>query len=356
MREQMIAHLVCPETGSPLTLEVDDRDDLHIISGRLISQTDPARVYPIVDGIPQFVPETADMEDQDQAQTVDTFSYKWTEIPEYADEDKSKDWREEWYFQRFGFPRGDKSIKAFLEGKERLLEAGTGAGVDTDLLTRNSHAQVFGIDISWDAIRTAFKRFEDDPRVFLSQADLGRLPFPEAYFDLISCDQVLHHTPNPPEFFKRLVKHLAPGGHFLLYVYAKKSPMREFADDYLREQMISAPMDEVIDFCKRLTRLGRSLSDLNAMVEVEDDLPELGIMRGVYDVQRLIHYTMFKCFWNADLGFWTSVMVNFDWYRPMHAFRYAPEEVRPWFEEAGLEITREFVNPSGISYVAHKPA
>jgi polyphosphate kinase 2 (PPK2 family) len=40
-----------------------------------------------------------------------------------------------WYFQRFGFTRGDADVRQFLGGAARVLEAGTGTGVDTSKRT-----------------------------------------------------------------------------------------------------------------------------------------------------------------------------------------------------------------------------
>ena len=109
-----------------------------------------------------------------------------------------------------------------------------------------------------------------------------------------------------------------------------------------------------VDFSERLARLGRSLSRLRAEVFIEDDLPELGIAKGTHDVQRLIYDHMLKCFWNDDFDFETNAMVNFDWYRPVHAFRYSPEELRVWCEEEGLKLVHEDVSPAGISIVAQR--
>ena len=40
--------------------------------------------------------------------------------------------------------------------------------------------------------------------VQLVHADVNRLPFPDEFFDFINCDQVIHHTPDPPVTFENL--------------------------------------------------------------------------------------------------------------------------------------------------------
>lgn len=350
MREELVEHLRCPRTGAPLRLEVAEREGAEILGGWLVSEG--GERYPIRGGLPRFV---ADEElTPDQAQTIRTFSWKWAEIPDYAEEPGPREHREAWWHERYGFDRGGEALRAFLSPRARILEAGVGQGVDTARFLRASQATIFGVDLA-EVVDIARGRFRGEPRVHIAQADLGALPFPPAWFDLISCDQVLHHTPDPPAWFQRLVRHLAPGGHVLLYVYRRKGPLREFADDHLRQLCVDAPNEQVMDLCRRLARLGRSLAGLQAMVEVEDDLPELGITRGRYDVQRLIYDHMVKCFWNEDYSFETNAKVGYDWYRPRHAFRYAPEQVREWCQAAGLVLEREHLAPSGITVIARRP-
>ena len=353
MRASIVEHLVCPDTGAPLRLEVQDQRDEHIIAGTLVNTLDETRCYPIRGGVPRFV-EVEQLRGA-QRDTIETFAYKWSRIPSYAHEQETKRQRERWYYERFNFPHGDADVRAFLGNAGFVLEAGTGTGVDTDLLMRNCDGLVFGIDLS-SAIELAYERLHHHPRVVLLQADMARLPFRPGFFDVISCDQVLHHTPDPPAHFQRLVGLLRPGGHLLLYVYRIKGPLREFADDYLRGLLTQAPLDQCLAFSENITRLGRALSRLRASVEIEDDIPELGLQRGTYDVQRLLYDHVLKCFWNDDYDFLTNVMVNFDWYRPVHAFRYTEADVRGWCQAEGLEIQHLDSASSGISMVLRKPA
>ncbi|MFO0722388.1 MAG: methyltransferase domain-containing protein [Myxococcota bacterium] len=349
MQESIVQHLVCPEDKGPLTLKVDTREGSEILEGSLTSAA--GKRYPILRGVPRFVDHS--LLGGEQKETVDAFSFKWSRIPKYAFETKTKANREKWYFERFGFPKGDADLRAFLGGAKFALEAGTGTGVDTDLLARNFDGFLFGIDIS-TAIDEAYQRFRGNARVALVQADIGRLPFRAGFFDVVSCDQVLHHTPDPPGNFQKLASLLSPAGRMLLYVYKVKGALREFADDHLRSLMIDAPVEEAVEFSARMARLGKALSDLKVTVELPDNIPELGISKGKYDVQRLIYDHIVKCFWNDDYDAETNAMINFDWYRPRHAFRYTEEQVRGWAAQAKLPVQRVDVSPSGISVVMKK--
>ena len=66
------------------------------------------------------------------------------------------------------------------------------------------------------------------------RADLNDLPLKDASVDLIFSEGVLHHTDDTERAFHNIARLLKPGGHFLLYVYRKKGPIREFTDDYIR--------------------------------------------------------------------------------------------------------------------------
>ena len=353
MRKSVVDYLVCPDTGAPLRLDIHHQEADHVVEGELISIEDEQRRYPIRNGIPRFV--DTELLQEEQRETVDAFSYKWSQISSYAHEGATKANREQWYYERFGFEQGDADIRDFLQSAQFVLEAGTGTGVDTDLLARNFDGLLFGIDIS-SAIDSAYERFRDSERIVLLQADIGRLPFRPKFFDVVSCDQVLHHTPDPRGNFSRLAKLLRPDGQILLYVYKIKGPLREFADDHLRDIFTQSSVEKCIDFSERITRLGRNLSHLQATVEIEDDIPELGIKQGTYDVQRLIYDHIIKCFWNDDYDFLTNVMVNFDWYRPLHAFRYTEKDIYTWAQEENLTIKHLHVAPSGISTIMRKPA
>ena len=63
-----------------------------------------------------------------------------------------------------------------------------------------------------------------------------QLPFAPGTFDFVSSDQVIHHTPDARRAFADLAALLAPGGVFAVYVYRVKAPLRELADDWIRER------------------------------------------------------------------------------------------------------------------------
>ena len=159
----------------------------------------------------------------------------------------------------------------------------------------------------------------------------------------------MHHTPDAAAAVRSLARLLAPGGVLAFYVYKHKAPLREYADDYLREHTTKMSVVECMDFSAAMSELGRKLSDLGATITLERDIPLLGIPAGEHDVQRLVYWYFLKCFWNDDFSPNLNDLVNFDWYHPPYASRHTEDEVRGWCDELGLAIEHLDVSDAGIS-------
>jgi SAM-dependent methyltransferase len=347
MKRQLAEWMVCPANGDTLTLQVDQELDEEILEGELVSAS--GRRYAITRGVPRMLP--ADLIDAGQIQTGEDFSAKWQRATDFGHEEKSRSFYVNWYLERYKFGTTEQ-LAEFLNSKTRILDAGTGVGRDTRLYADNSQGVVFGVDFSL-AIDSAYKHLQSYSNVHLIQADLTQLPFPAGFFDFIACDQVLHHTPNTEESFHKLASRLASGGDLSIYVYRKKAPLREFADDYLRDVAANMTEEQVWELSEQLTELGRVLSEVNAAVTVPD-IPALGVKAGTYDVQRFIYWHMLKCYWNASLTVPDNVLTNFDWYKPHYAHRHTAAEVRGWFTDEGLEIITFDECDAGISVRGHK--
>jgi hypothetical protein len=114
--------------------------------------------------------------------------------------------------------------------------------------------------------------------------------------------------------------------------------------------------EEAMDLGRDLAELGRELSRVGGTVNLERGVPLLGIEPGEHNVQRLIYWTMLKCFWNDGFSPNLNALVNYDWYHPPYASRHTPDEVREWCDENGLSVDRLDVSDAGISVLARRPA
>jgi SAM-dependent methyltransferase len=96
----------------------------------------------------------------------------------------------------------------------RLLDAGCGSGRTLDELAR--YGRVSGIDLSADAVACARGRGHDDVRV----ARVEELPFADASFDVVTCLDVVEHTPDDGATLAELRRVTRPGGLLLVTVPA----------------------------------------------------------------------------------------------------------------------------------------
>lgn len=361
--------------GKELQAEAFSKEGPHAIEGVLRTR-DRSTWYPILNGVPSFLtgpmqpdlaefcrrhglenPTTASArpESSEQAKTNKTFSDKWRRFKQYGLEPEHKEFLFGWYCKKLGVPDLE-ALKAFYGSKMRVLEVGPGSGFNTRFIAENCPGKVFALDVS-DAAFTTFENTRDLDNCCVVQADLMDAPFPDATFDFIIADGVLHHTPNTKAAVQALYRKVRPGGQFFFYVYRKMGAARVFSDNHIRENFMPLSAEECYAACEGITELGRELSRLNATITLEKPIPVLGIPAGTHNVQRLLYYNFLKCFWNEAFDYETNNMVNFDWYHPHNAWQHTEKEVEDWLKELGV-TSYDFndSNPNGISVLLTKPS
>ena len=291
--------------------------------------------------------------DAGQAQTAETFGYKWGRKETYHSEHLREKTRA-WLFERYGDLA--ELLKAG-DSKPLVLDAGCGSGFTAELLFGKHLGDMIyvGADISRavDIARESISAFAGES-LFL-QCDLMELPFPAQTFDLVYSEGVLHHTPSTEAAIAKTAALVRPGGLYAFYVYAKKAPVREFTDDYVRSLLQKVPSAQAWEDVRPLTLLGKALGDLNVRVNVPEDVKLLGIPQGEIDIQRLFYWYVCKMFYDEQLSVEEMNHINFDWFAPRYSHRQSPEEVRAWCENAGLRIERLKVEEAGITVLARRP-
>ena len=289
-----------------------------------------------------------------QAQTADVFGFKWQQRETFESAQAESAMRS-WLVERYG---NIEQASWWDEYGERplVLDAGCGAGRSAVLLfgDRLRAARYLGADIS-EAVDAARDRFvREGLEGGYLQCDLLHLPLPPESVNVIFSEGVLHHTDSTRAALLSIAKLLRPGGRILFYVYRRKGPLREFADDFIRAQLQELAPEEAWEAMKPLTRLGQALGELDVSVEVSEDISLLEIPAGKIDLQRLWYWHVCKAFYDPNLGLEELNHINYDWYAPRNAHRQTPEDVRLWCSHAGLEIERERVEEAGITIVARR--
>ena len=311
MRETLLGLLCCPDCGDQLSLEAQEEDGEHIISGRLSSACGSA--FPIKGGIPRFVPAKMPTE---QRETVEAFDWEWTHFDQVTEEHREQflDWIA-------------PVTPEFLRGKV-MLDAGCGKGRHLYWTAQFGAAEAVGVDLGI-SVEAAFRNTRHLSNAHVIQADIYSLPLKSSSFDYIYCIGVLHHLRDPRLGFLTLVKCMRPDGALSAWVYGREGNgwiVRLL--NPLRERITS-----------RMPRgLLNSLSFWLALLLV-------GLARGIYrpvnrysalrPLRRVLFYNDYL-YWLSRWRFRLVHAIVFDQLVAPIAFYVERHEFEGWFTEAEL--------------------
>lgn len=173
----------------------------HIVSGKLLGQS--GRIYNIKDGIPILLPPGAQSLD-----SVKSFAYEWNKWGYLF---AKKNWLKNNIRPLLG------SESAF-KGKV-IVDAGAGSGAQSRWMAEAGAKLVISLELS----NTIFKRHKETIKgyedvIFPIQCDIANLPI-TLKPDILYCVNVLQHTKNPKNTFKKLTSLMNKKSIFLFNVY-----------------------------------------------------------------------------------------------------------------------------------------
>lgn len=244
------------------------------------------------------------MKQPDKKLTFTFFDYKWKKVPQWANQTEVMYRR--WYLQRYGY-RTSARLRRFLRDKPRILEAGCGLARDSKMFAELSPlSAIVAMDQSPSALKVARRMLKPFRNCQVVRADITSFKYP-GQFDFISCDQVLHHTPDPAKTLRHLYSHLAPGGVLNFFVCRKKNAYRDLVDDRIMDRARTLSQAELWRFAETVTRFGQALHEL--------DIKHVTFHGRRYgSLQRFVHNQVFRCWYNPDIDFALSVSSNYDWF------------------------------------------
>lgn len=122
---------------------------------------------------------------------------------------------------------------SYAEGK-RVLDAGSGAGYGTGILSRAGASSVVGVEIDHETAARARYDYLREGTGFVT-ADATRLPFPDASFDVVTCFEVIEHINEEQQhaLLREMRRVLAPEGILII-----STPNREFYTPRVSEQVL----------------------------------------------------------------------------------------------------------------------
>ena len=135
----------------------------------------------------------------------------------------------EWYLEveRYRYeeyaPWMHETMELSLHAGKKLLEVGAGLGTDHAQFAKHG-AITTDVDLSAGHLALAKENFRlRGLRGTFVYHDAETLPFPDASFDVVYSNGVIHHTPNTQQVVDEIYRVLKPGGKAIIMVYAENS-------------------------------------------------------------------------------------------------------------------------------------
>jgi SAM-dependent methyltransferase len=322
---------VCPDCGTPLRLaqaEGDGSSNGRVRDGRL-DCIGCATTFPIVRSMPRFVPS------EDYA---GSFGYQWNRFDRLQlDRVMHNNLSRERFYVTTGWPGN-------LAG-QRILEVGCGMGRFTQIALETG-AEIFSFDLS-NAIEANFRNNGEADRVHIFQASIYKIPLRPGTFDKIFCMGVLQHCPDVRQAFLSLMPHLRPGGEIVIDVYQRNRfvpalkywvrPFVTWMGPQRIHSLLRATIPPVFELKKVLYKIPAVGKAIGALIPI-----------GPISHKPKLDYT------DEELKE-VKILSALDMLSPAHDHPQRIQDVRAWFEEAGLTDIYVGTGFNGINARGKKP-
>ncbi len=153
-----------------------------------------------------------------------------------------------------------------VKAGDRILDIGCGSGRHTCAAYCLEGVRVTGADLNLEDLQQARQRLDFHDRLgehgggawSLSAADVTRLPFADACFDLVICSEVLEHIPDHDRALKEITRVLKPGRPLVVSVprYLPERICWALSDAYVEANQGHVRIYRKKDLIERLQRAG----------------------------------------------------------------------------------------------------
>jgi len=234
---------------------------------------------------------------------------------------KQSEWHEQWSMM------SDNELSLFqdwikphtmevFKGKT-VLECGCGGGQHTAFVAPQA-SHITAIDLNTTDI--AKKRNSNNNNVTFIEADIAGMNLGRT-FDVVFSIGVIHHTDNPDETFRAMVRHCAPGGVVIIWVYSREGN--------LLVRSIVEPIRKM--FLRRMNR--KALSLLAKVITMLLYVPVYSFY--LLPVRGLPYYLYFKNF--RKLSFARNVLNVFDKLNAPQVDFISKRRIHKWFSSGEFE-------------------
>ncbi len=314
MKTTLLDVIACPACQGDLIV-ADQASGKDIESGTLKCLACAAQ-YPVVRGIPRFVPAS---------NYADNFGFQWNRFRKTQLDSES------------GVPISRKRFvdqtgwsPELLRG-QLVLDVGCGAGRFAEIAL-SLGARVVALDYSSavDACRANLGHYE---ALDIVQGDIYALPFKRGAFPFVYCLGVLQHTPDVERAVKALPPMVASNGRLVVDLYPKNLRMWVSPRVWLR------PFTTHMNPERLFALVERAVPSLLVLSGAAAKVPGIGPY-----LKRLVPVADYAGVYplsERQRREW-AVLDTFDWVGPRYDQPQSPETLRRWLQEAELTDVEVF--------------
>lgn len=333
MKRSVIKYLVCPKCKTSLHFSIRKGNENEVYDGELkCLNRQCASTFPITDGFADLCV----LKHHEERDVVDSFGFEWDvhykgELEKDAVFGRDSAADLEYFFTALHMRPED------LMGK-LVLDAGCGSAKLTKMISELSPNFVFGTDINTATAQSA-KYCRGTPNCEILRADIFSFPFPPGTFDIVWCNGVIHHTPEPYKAFECLSRMVKPEGILYVWVYEDRfSPFNQLKDIFRLLRLDKMRYSYLFNVCKFLSITSVALHKAYRLVFY---LPtQLGLLKS----NRLLGTLRYRSYREFLMTWFDSLSPRFD-------SRHTRKEVTEWFMHNGfgnLEYYNDQIGVRGI--------
>lgn len=351
MHQSLLAHLRCPLTKEPLTLDIISSKE-KVMDGLPVQVIDTGilscasgMIYPVTDGVPHLLLESFLDNEAFLRQHLTDFSLRKKNILQrhgkvifdarrrnaVTKKSYSLQWRlmesrekvNIWSYDVETYKKllfSELGVQETDIGDKKVLDVGCGHGRASRLLS-NSRLMI-GMDMSMSVLH--LEKMNDRSNCHYIQADLLHLPFAAGYFDMVYSSGVLQMTVSTKKAFDTVSRVVAGNGRFCVWLYHKYE-------------------NRVQNWMLNLRKVTRHLP--------------LHLQYWLYLCTLMPVHKMVS-WWKGTNRHWREIMVNLmDVLSPQYRHEHTADEAEAWFEQHGFhDVSITTRNDYGFSMVGIRPA